>query len=170
MTYSLDGKDNVTIPTSIEFVPVEATVTDANGKQKTEVSQFASYYIISGSVALTDLQAGKHSLTVFGRYTVYSMSGKVGLDSQTVYFTVDDGSLPAASSMGVNEVMPTHESSDNTFYYMVIGIFSIVTIAVCALFIKLRSRDKIVNSSSVTSISQLTITSNEQSRLYCKGE
>ena len=103
MTYSLDDKDTVTISTSIEFVPLEATIADANGKQTTGIPQFFSYYTISGSMDLKDLQPGQHSLTVFGRYTVYSMSDKVGLDIQIVYFTVDDGSLLVTSTISVDE-------------------------------------------------------------------
>jgi hypothetical protein len=141
MTYSIDGKDNVTIPTSIEFVPVEATVTDANGKQTTEISQFASYYVISGSMDLKDLQPGQHSLTIFGRYTVYSMSGKVGLDSQTVYFTFDDGSLSVTSMVSVDDDVLNSEPLVNMFYVGV-GVFSLVAVVICALFIKHRQTTK----------------------------
>lgn len=141
MTYSLDGKDNITIPTAIEFVPVEAIVTDANGKQTTEISQFFSYYVISGSVDLKDLQPGQHSLTVFGRYTVYSMSDKIGLDSQTVYFTVDDESLPVISNDSVDKVAIKSESSVNTFYVVVV-VFPLVAVIVCVLFIRPRQTAK----------------------------
>ncbi|MDR2720546.1 MAG: hypothetical protein LBC03_07080 [Nitrososphaerota archaeon] len=152
MTYSLDGKDNVTIPTSINFVPIEATITDANGKQTTGTSQFFSYYTISGSVDLKNLQSGQHSLTVFGRYTVYSMSDKVGLDSQTIYFTVDDESLPVTSTISVDESVPKFEQSINMFYVFV-GVFSLIAAVVaCTLFIKHRT-----NSKNVTSINTINV-------------
>lgn len=142
MTYSLDGQDNITIPTSIEFVPLDATITDANGKQTSGVSQFFSYYVISGSVELKDLSLGQHSLTVFGRYRVYSMSDKIGLDSQTVYFIVDDGSLPVTSAVAsVDEVAPEVESSVNMFY-TTMGIFSLIAVIACVTFIKYRRTAK----------------------------
>ncbi|MCL2642696.1 MAG: hypothetical protein FWD52_04210 [Candidatus Bathyarchaeota archaeon] len=149
MTYSLDGKDNVTLPSSIVFVPIEATVTDAKGRQRTEISQFASYYTIAGSVDL-NLQPGQHNLTIFGHYTVYSMSDKVGLDSQTVYFTVDDGSLSVTSTVtSVDESAPNSEIAINMFYVYA-GVFSLIAIAVCVLFIKHRTKHKIVNNSNIT--------------------
>jgi hypothetical protein len=141
MTYSLDGKENITIPTTIEFIPVYATVTDAKGKQTTEISPFASYHMISGSVNLRDLQPGRHSLTVFGRYTVYSMPDKVGLDSQTVYFTVGDESLPVVSAVSVDGDVSKSEPTFNKFYAAA-GVFLLVVVIACALFIKYRQTTK----------------------------
>ena len=50
MSYSIDGKDNVTVSTVSTFVPVESTVTYANGTQITGESAFYSYYHVTGSV------------------------------------------------------------------------------------------------------------------------
>jgi hypothetical protein len=97
MTYSIDGNDNVTIPTSEMLVPVWADITYANGTKTKAVSSTLSYYSISGLVSLENLQQGQHSLTVFARYDMHSMH-KIAFDNKTVYFTIDVGRLPVVSN------------------------------------------------------------------------
>jgi hypothetical protein len=63
LIYSLDGKDNVTIP-------IQATDS-----------------VITGVVNLEKLKSGSHSLTVFGIYSMHQ-SPKMVFDSRSVYFTI----------------------------------------------------------------------------------
>jgi hypothetical protein len=93
MVYSLDGKDNATIPVSSMFVPVEATRQYANGTTEKAISQFASYYLISGAKVLPELTQGAHNLTVYGRYTRINDANTnwpaLLLDNNTVNFTIN---------------------------------------------------------------------------------
>ena len=67
MVYSIDGKDNATIPVTSTFVPVEAIRQYANGTTAKVISIF-SYYLISGCIALPELTQGSYNLTVYARY------------------------------------------------------------------------------------------------------
>jgi len=137
MTYSLDGKEAVTVPTTKEFVPV--CYTDDEGNQRE--SQFFSYYVNSGTVELEDLQSGQHCLTVFGQYTLNS---DTGLDSQTIYFSVDDETAIVPANVG-EDGMSESESVPNMLYAAV-GVFSLVTVITYALFVKCRSKSKNMHS------------------------
>jgi hypothetical protein len=77
VTYSLDGKANVTVETKSTPVPM--------GIQ--------SYYIINGSALIADLSDGSHILTVYGRYEYPTSTNNIGVDSRTVYFTVNSPDL-----------------------------------------------------------------------------
>jgi hypothetical protein len=140
MTYSIDGNDNVTIPTSETLVPVWADVTYANGTKTKEISSTLSYYSISGLVELENLQQGQHSLTVFARYDVHSMQ-KIAFDNKTVYFTIDNGNSAVVSN--IDGGVPKSEPSTNIIYVSV-GVFSLIAVLSCALVIKLRQRSRIV--------------------------
>jgi hypothetical protein len=89
---SIDGEANATMPVTSTFVPVIATRTYANGTTENVISSFASYYLISGIVALPELPVGSHSLTVYGTYDRFNDENtnwpKVILDKSTVGFTV----------------------------------------------------------------------------------
>ena len=137
--YSIDGNDNVTIPTSETLVPVWANVTYANGTKTKEISSTLSYYSISGLVELENLQQGQHSLTVFARYDMHSMR-KIAFDNKTVYFTIDDGSLPVVSN--IDDGVPKSEPSNNIIYASV-GVFSLIAVVSYALVTKLRQRNRI---------------------------
>ena len=112
MTYSLDNKENVTIPTTTEFIPLY--YTDSEGNQQVAIQ---SYYLISGSVELKDLQSGQHSLTVFGQYKL-DANPNTGVDSQTINFIIEDSEPPT------------------NIMYATVGILTPVGIVVCALFAK----------------------------------
>lgn len=96
MVYSIDGKDNGTIPVKEipENRPVE--ITYRNGK--TETIQGEPPFVparIGGWVTLPQLAEGTHHITVYAKYQ-YNNGGSdfIGLDSNTVYFTIDDGAPP----------------------------------------------------------------------------
>jgi len=140
ITYSIDGNDNVTIPTSETLVPVWADVTYANGTKTKAISSTLSYDSISGLVDLENLSQGQHSLTVFARYDMHSMQ-KIAFDNKTVYFTIDDGRLPVVSN--INDGIPKSEPSNNIIYVSV-GVFSLIAVVSYALVLKLRQRNRIV--------------------------
>jgi hypothetical protein len=99
--YSVDGKDNVTIPVSGTFVPIEVTRTYENGTTETVISSFFSYYVITGCVALPELPEGLHEITVYGEYEHVGGSNFNVFDSSTVYFTIDDGNPPVISNLSL---------------------------------------------------------------------
>ena len=142
MSYSIDGGDNVTVSTISTFVPVESTITDADGIKTTGVSAFWSYYNISGSVELTDLQSGQHSLTVFGNYTRQSEPDVTGFAMKTVYFTINDGNSSIISNIDIDEVVPESEPS-TILLYTSAGVLSLIIVVSFVLFTKLRQKDKI---------------------------
>ncbi len=142
MTYSIDGNDNVTIPTSETLVPVWADVTYANGTKTKKISSTLSYFLISGIVEFEDLQQGQHSLTVFARYEVPSMQ-KIAFDNKTVYFMIDDESSQVTSNIDSDDGVPESEPPVIAICATV-GVFSLIAVVSYALFTKLRQRDKIV--------------------------
>lgn len=99
--YSVDGKDNVTIPISGTFVPLEATRTYENGTTETVISSFFSYYVITGCVALPELPEGSHEITVYGEYKHFGGSNFNVFDNSTVHFTINDGNPPAMSNLSL---------------------------------------------------------------------
>jgi hypothetical protein len=100
MFYSVDGKDNVTIPVSATFVPIEITRTYENGTTENGISIF-SYYVITGCVALPELPEGLHEITVYGEYEHVSGSNFNVFDTSTVYFTINDGNPPVISNLSL---------------------------------------------------------------------
>ncbi len=98
IAYSLDGKDNVTMPVTATFVPVEATAHYANGTTAKVISAFYSYYLIGGCVTLPELTQDIHNITVYEK-----CERKIGvntnwpallLDKNTVEFAVNKGIPP----------------------------------------------------------------------------
>ncbi len=110
LLYSLDGKENVTIPVSATFFPVETTVTYENGATETGISSIFSYYIIKGSVALPELSEGFHSIIVYGRYERAGGSSFDVFDDASVHFTIDDGFAPVVSGLSVENKTYSQES------------------------------------------------------------
>ena len=100
MLYSIDGKENTTIPVSATFVPLIATRTYENGTTENGTS-FFSYYIIAGTVGLPEFPKGLHNLSVYGKYERGGGSSFDVLDDCTVYFTINDGNAPVISSLSV---------------------------------------------------------------------
>ena len=100
MVYNIDGKNNATIPIESTFVPIEAEITDADGKTTTGTSIF-SYYLITGWAALPEIPEGAHNITVYAKYQLSGSYQNVGLDNSTVYFTVNDGTPPVISDLSL---------------------------------------------------------------------
>jgi hypothetical protein len=103
IVYSVDGKANVTIP--VEEIPEVqlVTVTYANGT--TETVQGEPPFVparIGGWVTLPQLPEGTHHITVYARME-YNNGDRdfIGLDSNTVYFTIDDGAPPIISVLSL---------------------------------------------------------------------
>ena len=105
VTYSVDGKNNDTIPSTTTFVPVEATATYPNGTTATVTSIFASYYLISGCVALPDLPEGLHNITVYTKYerinNINTNWPPLILDCSTVCFTINYNIPPVISKLSI---------------------------------------------------------------------
>jgi hypothetical protein len=85
MNYSLDGKDNFTVPLNAVFEPIYALRTYPNGTTETGISMF-SQYVYTGELSLTELSEGEHNLVVYSQYTGNNV---IGYDSKEVFFTVN---------------------------------------------------------------------------------
>jgi hypothetical protein len=95
ISYSVDGKNNATLPIVATLVPVMGTITYANGTTTTAPAIF-SPYTITGSVVLSELPEGPHRITVYAKYRV---NNAIGLDNCTVFFTINDGIPPIISNL-----------------------------------------------------------------------
>jgi|GEM_PF-1293890 len=155
LIYSLDKKDNVTIPLTVDnIVDVKDIIIDDDGRglifgggptglyvrYVVDTEDFVDddgrevINLIIGVVNLENLQKGSHSLTVYGIYSTHQ-SQEIGYDKQTIYFTIDNGS-------GTD----TELSTNTTVYAVIIGVFSLTVIIVFwTLFIKRRSNNRNVN-------------------------
>ena len=96
MTYSLDGKDNVTIP--LEIQPHERSF------QMT----------ITGSATLPELSEGPHSITVYEKIEMQTSPPNTLRDMSTVYFSIDDGNPPIIAYLSLeNETNSQRDLSLN---------------------------------------------------------
>lgn len=107
LSYSLDGKDKVTLSLSATKEPVEVTRTYANGTVEIVTSSPFVPYTVTGEAALAGLSEGTHSITVYAKYIANNV---IGLDDSTVWFTVDTGS---DQSTGFTSSNSTLESAGN---------------------------------------------------------
>jgi len=89
VNYSIDVKDNATIPLEATREPVEATRTYANGTTVIVNSTFLVPYTITGLAALPELTEGTHNITVYAKYQANNV---IALDNSTVYFTISTNS------------------------------------------------------------------------------
>ncbi len=89
ISYSIDGKNNATVPLTAMHEPVEATRTYANGTTVKVNSTFMVPYTITGLAALPELPEGTHNITVYAKYKANNV---IGLDNSTVYFTISSNS------------------------------------------------------------------------------
>ena len=90
LKYSLNGAENVTIPSTSTFVDMSIPGTT--------FSYLASYTLISGEIALPKLPEGTNSLTVYGEYNrAEGVDPKYPnmRDIQTIYFTINNGIPPS---------------------------------------------------------------------------
>jgi hypothetical protein len=95
--YSLNGETNVTVPSTETFFDKSTPDSIFSG--------LVSYTLISGTASLQNLSEGYYSLTVFGVYERASgISTKypaIMQDTQTVYFTINDGIAPSLTNMQI---------------------------------------------------------------------
>lgn len=136
LSYSVDGKENASMPVSATFFPIETLITYANGTTKKGISIF-SYYIITGHIALPELPEGSHNITVYARYQANNI---VGLDSSTVYFTVNSGASTTTSNMSAQNSLdaetPSNMSSlsvENTLVTVasIVAVVLVGTVSLC---------------------------------------
>jgi hypothetical protein len=88
VSYSIDGKNNVTIPLTATRDLIEATITYENGTTVTGNATFAPY-TITGWAALPELTEGSHNITVYAKYNANNI---IAFDNSTVYFTIGTNS------------------------------------------------------------------------------
>lgn len=100
MLYSINGKDNTTLPMSAKFVPLIATRTYENGTTE-NVTSFFSYYVLTGNVDLPEFSKGTHKISVYGKYERGGGSSFDIFDDCAVYFTINDGTAPVISSLSL---------------------------------------------------------------------
>ncbi len=79
MAYSIDGKDNVTVPL--------VTQTHERSFQLT----------ISGSATVPTLPEGTHNITIYEKIEINTSPPSTLWDNSTIFFTVDDGISPVAA-------------------------------------------------------------------------
>ena len=96
MSYSLNGEANVTVSSTTAFF--DKSTPDSM------FSSLASYTIAKGFSSLSDLSEGYYCLTVYGIYvhrgpTEGTNWPPVMHDTQTVYFTINDGFPPSITTL-----------------------------------------------------------------------
>ena len=95
--YSLNGEANVTVPSTETFFDMTTP--------ESIWTSLMSYTLISGTATLQNLSEGYYSLTVFGVYERASgISTKypaIMQDTQTVYFTINDGIAPSLTNLQI---------------------------------------------------------------------
>ena len=119
IVYSVDGKENVTIPVK-EIPEVRlVTITYANGT--TETVQGEPPFVpdrIGGWVTLPQLPEGTHHIIVYAKYEYNNgFQDFIGLDSNTVYFTIDDGTPPIISALSLEN--KTYNQNDLSLNFTV---------------------------------------------------
>lgn len=90
MVYSVNGKDNATIP-------IVAGEPNPNEYPISPIIPIT----ITGWVALPELPEGPHNITVYAKYQLAGTYHNIGLDSSTVYFTINDGNPPIISNLSL---------------------------------------------------------------------
>ncbi len=136
VSYSIDGETNTTVTPQFTPVPVEAEITDAEGKTSTGTS-VCSYYLITAYEALPEAPNGAHNITV---YASYQSGSNVGLDNATVCFVVDDGASPVAANLSPENNVNTASPPSPILSYAVIGVAIIIAAAAAILLLRLGRR------------------------------
>jgi hypothetical protein len=103
VSYSLDGKSNITLPLTATHEPVEATRTYANGTTVIVNSTFMVPFTVTGWAVVPDLAEGAHNVTVYARYTANNI---IGLDNSTIYFTIDPNSKQNIPEFPSSTILP----------------------------------------------------------------
>ena len=96
LMYSLDGKANITLQSTVTFHDMSIPNITFSG--------LASYTIIKGAAYLSNLSEGPHYLTVYGIYlnTGLARFGPAVMhDNQTIYFMINDGAPPVIEMLQI---------------------------------------------------------------------
>ena len=119
--YSLDGKTNVTVPSTATFVPV-------TGTSESIWSTLGSYAVITGATLLPKLPQGSHCLTVYGIYTrakgISVNYPALMQDTKTIYFTINYGIPPTITNLQIENktynqnCLPLNFTTDNSVSWM----------------------------------------------------
>ncbi len=104
--YSLNGEANVTVPSTETFFDMTTP--------ESIWTSLMSYTQISGTASLQNLSEGYYFLTVFGVYERASgISTKypaIMQDTQTVYFTINDGIAPSLTNLQIENTTYSQNS------------------------------------------------------------
>jgi hypothetical protein len=85
LTYSIDGKNNASLPLTGTREPREATITYENGTTVIANTTLNVPYTIKGETALPTLPEGQHNITVYAKYAANQM---VAFDKNAIHFTI----------------------------------------------------------------------------------
>lgn len=95
--YSLNGEANVTAPSAETFFDMTTP--------ESIWTALMSYTLISGTASLQNLSEGYYFLTVFGVYErargISTNYPAIMQDTQTVYFTINDGIAPSLTNLQI---------------------------------------------------------------------
>ena len=104
--YSLNGETNVTVSSTETFL--DRTTPDSIW------SALMSCTIISGTASLQNLSEGYHSLSVIGLYErargISTKYPAIMHDTQTVYFTIDNGITPSLTNLQIENTTYSQNS------------------------------------------------------------
>ena len=109
--YSLNGETNVTVPSTETFL--DRTTPESIW------SALMSCTIISGTTSLQNLSEGYHSLTVIGLFErargISTKYPAVMHDTETVYFTIDNGITPSLTNLQIENTTYSQNSLQLNF-------------------------------------------------------
>jgi len=104
--YSLNGEANVTVPSTETFFDMTTP--------ESIWTALMSYTQISGTATLQNLSEGFYCLSVYGIYTRATGIGSnypaVMQDTQTVYFTINDGIAPSLTNLQIENTTYSQNS------------------------------------------------------------
>lgn len=128
MSYSLDGKDNITIQASCRYDPLIEKLRTPNGIVTRGPFIMAPNYRVIATANLPTLPEGYHHLTVYATYNRVTDQNQnwplLILDEQTVNFTVNNGIPPVLTGMSVenrtyrDQSLPLNFSTDKPAMWM----------------------------------------------------
>jgi hypothetical protein len=112
MNYSIDGKNEGTIPTTTKIEPINSTFTDATGAV-IYVPSIQFPMVTEGNVTLPNLSEGIHDVTVYAKYDYPSYVAPplifTSYENSTVNFTIDlnPNTAPAISILTIENKIYT---------------------------------------------------------------
>jgi len=122
-TYSLNGNNNITIPSKRENI---APPREANGNKIID--------LITGTINLKNLQPGEYRLTIFATYLI-EQEQTISFDNKTVYFTIDTNATNYSEEKSIQETLT------NPIHLLTITITIITIISIFCLWQKLKKHN-----------------------------